>query len=316
MNTVQPLSLTKSHPGFVARPVVKWAGGKSQLLPEISSRLPKQLAGGEIDRYIEPFVGGGAVFFHLQSINPGLESILIDVNSDLINLYFVIQEHPEDLLSELEHLEQLYHQKSNDLRAKLFYDIRTRFNSDRQAPANTLKSKICTAADLVFLNRTCFNGLYRTNSKGHFNVPHGRYSRPCIADHVNIVAASQALQAATLIVGDYHECRKYVKGSTFVYFDPPYRPLSQTSAFVSYAKNGFNDDNQRDLAELFKTLSMKSNVYLMLSNSDPRGADPGDDFFDELYRDFRLSRVKAGRNINSKGSGRGKISEILVTNYE
>lgn len=302
-------------PWKAARPLLKWAGGKTQLLSEISSRLPPQVINSEVSRYIEPFVGGGAVFFYLAAIRPGIESVLIDVNAELINLYRVAKADPDGLLERLAALETQYHRLDVAGRADMFYAVRERYNKLKSAAKARVRPHIALAADMVFLNRTCFNGLYRLNSKGGFNVPHGRYAKPTIADVDNVNAVHEALQGVELVVGDYQESRKYIRQRTFLYFDPPYRPLSSTSGFVSYDKNGFNDDDQRTLAGYFRKCSQRKQVYLMLSNSDPKVANPKDNFFDELYSEFTISRVNASRNINSNGRGRGAVSEILVTNY-
>jgi DNA adenine methylase len=183
------------------------------------------------------------------------------------------------------------------------------FETDRPSLAAVKRT-----AQLIFLNRTCYNGLFRVNSKGAFNVPHGSYKKPVICDEDNLNAVAEVLQRATILLGDFETCRKYVHAGTFAYFDPPYRPLNKTSSFTSYAVKPFDDAEHVRLANLYKSLH-QSGAKLMLSNSDPHNEDPGDDFFDALYAGFNIYRVQANRMINSKPEGRGPITELLITNY-
>lgn len=291
------------------KPFVKWAGGKTQLLPTIRDAYPEEL-GESITKYAEPFIGGGAVLFDILS-RYHLEKIYIsDVNAELINTYCVIRDECEALISSLSVLKENYIPKSNEDRKELFYECRTRFNILKKTEEN----KVELAALFIFLNRTCFNGLYRVNRKGEFNVPIGSYKNPAILDEDNLRNLSQALKRVEIVCADYRQSLDFIDEQTFVYIDPPYRPLSETSSFTEYAEGDFNDEAQRGLAEFVKQIDKKG-AKVLLSNSDPKNADPKDEFFDELYADFLIQRISASRMINSKGTARGKISEILVSNY-
>lgn len=291
------------------KPFVKWAGGKTQLLPTLREVYPEEL-GVSITKYAEPFVGGGAVLFDILS-KYRLEKIYIsDVNAELINTYCVIRDECEALVSSLSALKESYIPKSNEDRKGFFYECRTRFNHLKKTGENRVE----LAALFIFLNRTCFNGLYRVNRKGEFNVPIGSYKNPAILDEDNLRNLSQALKGVEIVCADYHQSIDFIDEQTFVYIDPPYRPLSETSSFTEYAEGDFNDDAQRGLAEFVRRIDDKGAKFL-LSNSDPKNADPKDEFFDELYSGFTIRRVFASRMINSNAEARGKISEILVSNY-
>ncbi|KGG79940.1 hypothetical protein Y919_09015 [Caloranaerobacter azorensis H53214] len=290
-----------------AKPFVKWAGGKGQLIPVISNKLPIELKQNKIKKYIEPFVGGGAVLFYLLE-NYTFDKIIInDINEDLINVYRIIKNDVEFLINELRKISDEYLSLNDDDRKEYYYEVRKKFNSN-------LLDELKKAAYFIFLNRTCYNGLYRVNKKGEFNVPHGKYKNPLILDEENLLNVSKVLQSIQILNGDFENIEKYVDESTFIYFDPPYRPLNATSSFTSYQKCSFNDDEQIRLAKLYHRLHEKG-AKLMLSNSDPKNVNENDNFFDDLYRDFNIFRVDAKRNINSKGNGRGKIKELLITNY-
>ena len=291
------------------KPFVKWAGGKTQLLPTLSDAYPEEL-GASITKYAEPFVGGGAVLFDILS-RYRLEKIYIsDVNAELINTYCVIRDECEALISSLSALKENYIPKSNEERKELFYECRARFNLLKKTGEN----KVELASLFIFLNRTCFNGLYRVNRKGVFNVPIGSYKNPAILDEDNLRNLSRALNGVEIVCADYHQSFEFIDEKTFVYIDPPYRPLSETSSFTEYAEGDFNDDAQRGLAEFVRQIDKKG-AKVLLSNSDPKNADPKDEFFDDLYAGFTIQRVDASRMINCKGTARGKISEILVSNY-
>ncbi len=298
-----------------AKPFLKWAGGKGQLVDEIDLRLLQELKEGKIKTYIEPFVGGGAVFFHIAQKYPDIDNyILIDVNKDLVNCYKAIRNSVEEVISELKLFEELYFShRSNEKRKELFLKIRKSFNTEKDISFSSQ-----TAAKLIFLNKTCFNGLYRANKKGLFNVPFGKYRKPNICPEDNLKKVSGLLQKATILCGDFSRCREYVDRHSFVYFDPPYRPISKTASFTSYAKNSFSDEDQIHLAEFCKWLT-KRNVKFLLSNSDPKNENPKDFFFETHYPEpegFSIDRVKANRAINCKGDKRGKINELIITNYE
>ncbi|TJX14597.1 DNA adenine methylase [Tissierella creatinini] len=293
----------------VAKPFVKWAGGKRQLLPIINENLPEEIKNNKINKYIEPFVGGGAVLFDIVSKYNFDQIIINDYNQDLMHLYSHIKNDIDRLIPELKKISDSYLVLGEEERSEFFYNAREQFN---MINSNTIEKSVL----FIFLNRTCFNGLYRVNSKGKFNVPYGRYKSPMILDEDNLYRVSDILSKVIILSGDFSRVEEYADDKTFVYFDPPYRPLSVTSSFTSYSKNDFNDDEQKRLAEFFIKLHNKG-VRLMLSNSDPKNIDIDNNFFDDLYNhpNFNIRRVEAKRNINSNGNGRGKITELLITNY-
>lgn len=289
-----------------AKPFLKWAGGKTQLLTEIDKRLPKEeILSGKIDTYIEPFVGGGAVFFHIIGNYPQIKHFyLFDINQDLVNCYNAIKDNVEDLISELCTLQKNFLRKKTG-RKDFFYQIRAEFNFDR------------SVAKLIFLNKTCFNGLYRVNRSGFFNVPFGDYKNPAICDEDNLRSVSETLQKADVICGDFEDSEKYVDKNSFVYFDPPYRPISQTAGFTSYTKEDFEHNDQVRLSLFCKKITDKG-AKLLLSNSDPKNENQKDYFFQKNYPKklkFQIETVKASRVINCKGTKRGQINELIITNY-
>jgi DNA adenine methylase len=263
------------------KPFLKWAGGKGQLLTQLSPLFPRSFA-----RYFEPFVGGCAVFFHLQPRS----STLTDINRELIDCYRAVKGEVEDVIAALsKHVYEREH----------YYRVRAVEPESLPAAAR--------AARTIYLNKTGFNGLYRVNSSGRFNVPFGRYARPTFCDPMNLRACSAALRRATLAVGDFASVLDSAKKRDFVYFDPPYVPVSDTSDFTAYVPGGFGWKDQERLAEVVADLDRRG-AYVMLSNSDvPRVRN--------LYARYRIERVQAARNINSKASGRGKIGEVVVLNY-
>ena len=301
-----------------AKPFLKWAGGKTQLLDELYKRLPSSLIqSGKIERYVEPFVGGGAFFFFLKRNFRVKESFLIDINKELIIGYKVIQNNVNELIDELSSMEEKYLKLSEEQRKDFYYNIRDEYNrqKDNFDYVNYNLDWVKRAAYLIFLNKTCFNGLYRLNKKGEFNVPFGKYKNPTICDADNLIEVSKALENTEVICADFEESNKYIHKNTLVYLDPPYRPLNNTSNFTSYNEDGFDDDDQRRLAQFFKEMD-KRGAYLILSNSDPKNEDVDDNFFDELYAGFIIERAKAKRYINSNGDKRGDISELIIRNYE
>lgn len=300
-----------------AKPFLKWAGGKSQLLEEFNKRLPdKILKSRKIDNYIEPFIGGGAMYFFLTKNYNIRNSILFDINKELIIGYKVIQEDYKELIAELNDLEMNYLAKSEEKRKEHYYEIRTAYNEQMTDfdYKNYNDEWVKRASFLIFLNKTGFNGLFRQNKKGEFNVPVGRYKNPKICDKKNIIEVNKALKNTLILCDDFASAREYVNEKSFVYLDPPYRPLNKTSSFTSYAKDGFTDDDQRRLAKFFRGMDEKA-AKLMLSNSDPKNNDPDDNFFDELYMGYKIERVPARRFINCDASKRGAINEIIVRNY-
>ena len=294
-----------------ARPFLKWAGGKGQLLSQLSEHLPDRI-GEEPFTYIEPFVGGGAMLFYmLQHFSNIKKAIINDVNEDLILTYRIIKNDVESLISKLDKLEKEYLTITDqDGRSQLFYEIRERYNQHSG-------DGIERASQLIFLNKTCFNGLYRVNKRGLFNVPFGKYSNPTICNAKQLRADYQLLQSTQVefCQGDYAQTLQYVEGLTFVYLDPPYRPLDATSSFTAYAKGDFNDDDQRALATFCHQLS-DAGCYWMESNADCSAKNSEDTFFEELYADCRIERVFASRFINANPSKRGKLTELIIKNYE
>lgn len=295
-----------------AKPFIKWAGGKTQLIVEISKRFPIGL-GTKILKYAEPFVGGGALLFEILSRYKLEEVFISDINEDLINCYRVIKNDPESLIETLQVIQNDFLSLDQVGRKEFFYDKRHLYNHLKfKYSADMLLAR---TALFMFLNKTCFNGLYRVNSKGLYNVPMGAYKNPLICDTENILAVSEKLQNIKIHCCNFKESAGFIDSNTFVYFDPPYRPISNTSGFNSYTQDAFTDEQQYDLAAFFKELSLRGSK-LLLSNSDPKNYDEADDFFDNLYKDFHIDRVNAARMINSKATGRGKIKELLIYNYE
>ena len=291
-------------------PFVKWAGGKGQLLGVLKSHLPEGI-GSTITKYAEPFVGGGALFFALVSEYSFEEIYLCDNNKELINTYTVIRDCCDELISVLAAMQNKYSDSAdNEEKQSYYYEMRDRYNE----LALNDGTRVEKAALFIFMNRTCFNGLYRVNKKGYYNVPFGKHSNPTICDIDNLVRISNVLQGVILRACDYHDVMNFADEHTFLYIDPPYRPLNATSGFTSYTEEQFNDQNQIELADMYKELSAR-NAKVLLSNSDPHNVDEKDDFFDDLYSDFNILRVDASRMINSKASSRGKIKELLIKNY-
>lgn len=296
------------------RPFLKWAGGKRQLLSEIEARLPKDLH--SYDTYIEPFIGGGAVMFYLLHNHSFKKIVALDINPELILCYKTLQHSVKKVIKELKQLQDDFPAfECVDERKAYFYSIRREWNCNNSEIFSLKKQEqIKRVAKTIFLNKTCFNGLFRVNSKGEFNVPIGSYKNPKILDEQNLINVSKAIRNVEFHHAQYSQVLLHLGHKSFVYLDPPYRPLTTSSSFTAYSKSGFNDNNQYQLAELCQQLH-HNGVQFLLSNSDPKNADENDTFFDELYAEFLISRVQANRAINSKGTGRGKITEILVQNY-
>lgn len=291
------------------KPFLKWAGGKAQILENIRMKYPAGL-GKTVTKYAEPFVGGGAVLFDILS-NYDMEQIYIsDVNRELILTYKTIRDNIDALISHLNDLETTYLPADEYARKEMYYRNRVRFNALKLGNSNSPE----LAALFVFLNRTCFNGLYRVNSKGEFNVPQGSYKNPCICDEDNLSAVAKKLQNVHIVCGDYKESVEFIDKNTFAYFDPPYRPLTVSSSFTSYTQDGFSDKEQIELARFIDKLS-ECGAFVVASNSDPKNANEADDFFDELYSRHKIFRISASRAINSVGNGRGKINELLIASY-
>ncbi len=290
----------------LAKPFVKWVGGKSQLLDEIREKYPSQ-----IEKYCEPFVGGGAVLFDVLGKFKPKKVLINDINKELINTYKQIRDNCENLIAQLSEIQNRYKSQSLEENKAYFYEKRERYNELKVNGDET--ENLEKAALFIFLNKTCFNGLYRVNSKGLFNVPFNNAKNPLLCDEENLRACSKLLQNVEMKVGDYKECGTFIDKKTFVYIDPPYRPLTQTAAFTSYSENGFADKEQIELGNFITEISRKGAVVLA-SNSDPKNADKNDDFFDKLYANFKIERVSASRMINSNAKKRGSINELLISN--
>ncbi len=301
-----------------AKPFLKWAGGKTQLLPEFEKRLPTSIIKTKkIDSYIEPFMGGGAMFFFLKRNYNVKNSFLFDINPELIVGYKTIQKNPKELINRLCQMEEDFLKKSEEDRKEFYYDVRESYNSQMNGfdYDNYDDEWIKRTTYLIFLNKTCFNGLFRQNKKGGFNVPFGRYKKPTVCDEKNINEVSIALRNTKISHADFSESEKYIENGSFVYLDPPYRPLNTTSSFTSYSKDGFDDKDQKRLSIFFKEMDERG-ALLMLSNSDPKNENPDDEFFDNLYNNYNIERVPAKRHINCDASKRGQINEIIVRNYQ
>lgn len=289
------------------KPFIKWAGGKGKLLPQIRQMYPQGL-GKTITKYAEPFVGGGAVLFDIISTYH-LEQIYIsDINKNLINTYNTVKNNHKELIEILSYIENQYLSLNADMQKEFYYLKRDEYNN----MYNTYN--IRKAALLIFLNKTCFNGLYRVNKNNMFNVPAGKYKNPKIYSIENISAISKALKYIDIIAENYTNVYEFADEKTFIYFDPPYRPLTNTSSFTAYADNNFGDKEQISLAEFIEKIEKKG-TYILLSNSDPHNIDNSDMFFDNLYCKKKINRIYAPRMINSKGNNRDYISELLISNY-
>src|SRR5215213_82376 len=289
-----------------AKPFLKWAGGKTQLIAEIERRLPTLIRESEFT-YVEPFAGSGAILFWMLNNFPNLKKAVInDVNADLINVYKIIVCQPKPLIEVLKEFQAQYHElESDEEEKKEYYYVKRHLYNERT------EDSVTRAALFIFLNRTCFNGLYRVNRKNHFNVPMGSYKRPMICDEQNILAVSEVLQNVEILEsGDFEKTLEFADESSFFYLDPPYKPLSATSNFNSYAENEFDDGAQIRLRDFCVKLDSRKSKWI-LSNSDVQD----NDFFDIIYKDFHKERVKAKRSINSKADKRGELNELLITNY-
>ena len=276
---------------LVLSPVLKWVGGKRQLLNDIIPMIPKNCS-----TYVEPFIGGGAVLFELQP----KKAIINDFNSELINVYTVIRDYPEELIKELQ-----FHKENNT--SEYFYTVR---EYDRKPDFFSKMTSVQKAARVIYLNKTCYNGLYRVNSAGQFNSPYGKYKNPNIVNETVIRAMSKYFNEINIVIknGDFKDALKGLRRGAFVYLDPPYMPISSSSSFTGYTENGFNENKQRELKKLCDKLDEKGIKFLQ-SNSDC-------EFIRDLYSGYKIKTIKAKRAINSKGNSRGEINEVLIYNYE
>lgn len=266
-------------------PIVKWVGGKRQLMFELIKNMPKSY-----NRYFEPFIGGGALFFELQPEN----AYISDMNEELINLYSVVRDNVYELIDDL---------SKHEVSKEYFLEIRNIDRTEKYAELSDVEK----ASRFIYLNRTCFNGMYRVNSQGQFNVPFGHYKNPRIVDKNNLINCSNLLQRTEIKHADFSEILTMVQKGDFVYFDPPYVPLNETSSFTSYTKDGFNIDMQFKLRDVCDELDSMG-VKFLLSNSDTK-------LVNELYENYNIKKVFASRQINANADGRGKITEVLVRNY-
>lgn len=292
------------------KPFLKWAGGKGQLLCEIEKYYPFE--NGKITKYAEPFVGGGAVLFDILS-KYDLEAVYIsDINAELINTYRIIRDDVYELICMLMAMQNEFVSMSIDDRKTYYLSKRERFNYLKVNGNESIN--IEKAVLMIFLNKTCFNGLFRVNRKGLFNVPMGSYKNPIICDEENLRAVSEKLQDVTIVRGDYRESADFIDDSTFVYFDPPYRPITDTASFTAYTKHLFNDVEQIELAKFVNDMHQKG-AMVVISNSDPKNSNTDDDFFDNIYSCHKIKRVEATRMINCNSEARGKIKELLISNF-
>ncbi|MDD5617053.1 MAG: DNA adenine methylase [Candidatus Methanoperedens sp.] len=281
------VSLKEPQKNITIPTFIKWAGGKTQLLNQFVDFFPKQF-----NKYFEPFLGSGAVFFHIKNSYPDKEFFLSDNNQELINCYEIIKYDVEGLLDLLK--------EHRSKHSKEYYYFQ------RGVDTKNL-SKMEAVARFIYLNKTCFNGLYRVNSKGKFNVPIGSYKNPSVFQEKDLREAQKLLEGVTLKAMPFEEIINIAQQKDFVYFDPPYYPLSPTSSFTSYTSNSFSEKDQRRLADVYRELDKKG-CHLMLSNSYSN-------FILELYSDYRIEKVSAKRMINCNGNGRGAIAEAVILNY-
>lgn len=292
-----------------AKPFIKWVGGKGQLIEQLDALLPADFDDWDNVTYIEPFVGGGAMLFYMLQRYPNIKRAVInDINPDLTTCYKTVRDFPEDLIVSLREISRQYLSLSSENEKKAFYmEVRNFYNKKNHDP-------IKNTTFFFFLNRTCFNGLYRVNKAGKYNVPFGRYANPLLCDEQTIRADSKVLKHVDIMTADFEQTFDCRGERTLFYFDPPYRPLSGTSSFNDYTKESFNDAAQIRLKEFCDRVH-HSGCTFMLSNSDCKGKNVADNFFDVLYSDYSIERVWASRNVNANGSKRGRLTEILVHNY-
>ncbi len=292
-----------------AKPFIKWVGGKGQLIEQLEALLPSDFDKWENVTYIEPFVGGGAMLFNMLQRHSNITSVIInDINEDLTTCYKVVRDTPADLVGSLSDIQKEYYAlQTEELRKEFYLQIRKEFNTKPLDP-------IRNTTLFFFLNRTCFNGLYRVNKSGLFNVPFGRYETPTICDPDTIYADSETLQNVEIMTGDYQLTFEKARGNTLFYFDPPYRPLSNTSSFNDYSKESFNDLAQERL-KLFCDKIERAGFTFMLSNSDCFNTPSKDRFFEDLYLEYVINRVVASRSVNANPCKRGKLTELVICNY-
>lgn len=290
------------------KPFLKWAGGKGQLVDQLVRFFPTEDE-RTLTKYIEPMVGGGALLFYVLSKYDFEQVYISDINAELINAYNAIKNNIDELVAKLTEMQLLFLPMDENGRKYYYYSSRDRFNSLELHETNSVEK----AALFIFLNKTCFNGLYRVNRKGQFNVPMGAYKNPCICDEENLRNVSNALQNVEIVCGDYTLSKSVIDKDSFVYLDPPYRPISETSSFTSYNSDIFDDNEQIRLANFIDEINA-TGAKIVLSNSDPQNVNEEDSFFEDLYKSYTIRKVEASRMINSKSDGRGKIKELLICN--
>lgn len=291
-----------------AKPFLKWAGGKRQLLSEIQKYYPFE--DEKYRKYAEPFVGGGAVLFDILN-KWNLEEVYIsDINKDLINTYTVVRDSVDDLIKQLRIMQDGFISLPQLDRELFYMSVRGLFNN--LGIGINKNVDIEKAAMMIFLNKTCFNGLFRVNKFGMFNVPMGSYRTPNICDEENLRAASTRLQNVTIVCGDYHKSAEFIDEHTFVYFDPPYRPITATANFTAYTNSLFGDTEQIRLAQFVSEMRMRG-ARIVVSNSDPHNYDSADDFFDDIYSSYDIRRVSANRAISCDGKSRHRINELIIS---
>ncbi len=293
------------------KPFLKWAGGKGQLLSEIEKYYP--FADEKITKYAEPFVGGGAVLFDILSKYDLDEVYISDINAELINSYRIIRDDIDKFVAMLRVYQNEFVPMDTERRKAYYMTKRERFNYLKVNGNESVN--IEKAALMIFLNKTCFNGLFRVNKKGLFNVPMGSYKNPLICDEENLRAVSGKLQRVKIVCRDYRESADFIDKNTFVYFDPPYRPITDTASFTAYTENLFNDEEQIELARFVDDMHRKG-AKVVISNSDPKNSNTDDDFFDNIYSSHKIKRVEATRMINCNSEARGKIKELLISNFK
>ena len=290
----------------MCKPFIKWAGGKNQLLNEIRLKYPKNFT-----KYCEPFVGGGAVLFDILEKYKIEEILINDINFELMNTYIQIKENLNQLINRLMNFQKEYNSVNEEKRLSIYLRKRDEYNL---LLTNYKKNDLINKSALfIFLNKTCFNGLYRVNRDGKFNVPKGLYKSPIICDEKNLEVINKLLTNVSIIYGDFELCENFIDKNTFVYVDPPYRPLNNTASFTAYDKMNFDDNEQKRLCRFIDKIVNKG-AKIVLSNSDPKNIDSNDNFFDDLYSKYSITRIDAKRVINSKGNNRGLIKELLIAN--
>lgn len=298
-------------------PFLKWIGGKQRMISILQDYLPADIAKeGKITTYIEPFLGAGSLFFHIRQHYPNLNCVISDKNEKLMNVYKVLRENVNDLIEILYNLQELYNKASLDERKKYYYEVRNDFNNMEYSISKSQVDNLIQAARFIFLNKTSFNGIYRENKLGEFNTPIGDFKKQkhILFSDRDLLMASKLLQDVEILHGDYTVVDDYINDKTFIYLDPPYRPILQKSNFKEYTKHGQADSFQVGLAKYVKNLDSLG-VYVMTSNSDPTEKDPDDNFFQRHYGFCEINEVKATRTVSADKSKRGKISELIITNY-